>query len=178
VSTLPSASASASASAPASTPPSAQVQRVATRIAIPALLVDLPVIRPPGDENTYPACNVAMYIQQLGQPGEPRATYIYAHAREGMFLPLLERSAEELVGKLVHVWTSDDMLFLYEIYEVRRAQTTLDDAIGATTDQLWLQTSEGPRGTPGKTQVIARPVSSGPADPAEAHPSAQPVNCS
>ena len=30
----------------------------------------------------------------LGQPGQGRATYVYAHAREGMFLPLLETSAK------------------------------------------------------------------------------------
>ena len=158
--------------------PSVPADRVATRVAIPALLIDLPVIKQPGDETSYPPCDVAMYIHSLGQPGQPRATYLYAHAREGMFLALLESTRQELVGKIVQVWTSDDMLFLYEIYELRRDQRTLDDAVAATTEQLWLQTSEGPRGTPGKTQVIARPLSSGPAaNPADAHPTASPVDC-
>jgi len=115
------------------------------------------------------------------QPGQGRATYLYAHARTGMFLPILDASKVDdgaaMIGMLVQVYTSDDQLFLYEITEVRRHQTTLDDAASATTEQLWLQTSEGPRGTPGKTQVIAMPLSSGPADPADAHPVPKPVVC-
>jgi hypothetical protein len=98
-----------------------------------------------------------------------------------MFLPILDASkvnnGAAMLGMLVQVYTSDDQLFLYEIVEVRRHQTTLDDAANATTEQLWLQTSEGPRGTPGKTQVIAVPLSSGPAVPADAHPAANPVAC-
>jgi hypothetical protein len=54
---------------------------------------------------------------------------------------------------------------------------SLNDAIAAKSPTLWLQTSEGPRGTPGKTQVIARPISSSPADPDEANPPARPVVC-
>jgi len=155
--------------------------RLATRVVIPALTIDMPVITPPGGPDTYPACDVAMYIKELGQPGQGWATYLYAHAREGMFLPILEESRIDngagMIGLLVQVYTSDDQLFLYEITEVRRNQTTLDDAVAATSEELWLQTSEGPRGTPGKTQVIARPLSSGPADPAEAHPTANPTVC-
>jgi hypothetical protein len=82
-----------------------------------------------------------------------------------------------MIGLIVEIYTSDDQLFMYEIVEVRRHQTTLDDAANATTEQLWLQTSEGPRGTPGKTQVIALPLSSGPALPADAHPEPKPVVC-
>lgn len=172
---------SASPSAPPS--PSAPVDRVATRVVVPALRIDLPVVRPPGGPDAYPLCDVAMYFEHdlLGQPGEGRAIYLYAHARTGMFLPILEASRVEngnaMKGMLVQVYTSDDQLFLYEIGEVRRHQTTLDDAIAATSEELWLQTSEGPRGTPGKTQVIARLLSSGPADPAEAHPKPNPVVC-
>ena len=145
------------------------------------LAIDFPVIRPPGGATTYPPCDVAMYIQQLGQPGEGRGTYLYAHARPGMFLPLLEASRVDrgsgMLGDLVQVWTSDDRLFLYVISEVRPHQLTLDDAIAATTEQLWLQTSEGPRGTKPKLQVVATYLSSGPADHASAHPVARPVIC-
>jgi hypothetical protein len=77
----------------------------------------------------------------------------------------------------VEVWTNDDQRFLYEITEVRRHQTDLDDALDPG-EELWLQTSEGPRGTPGKTQVIALPIAQQPADPADAHPVARPVDCS
>jgi hypothetical protein len=166
----PDASATADASA-----------RVSTRVVVPALGIDLPVVKPPGGASTYPLCDVAMYIQQLSQPGLPGATYLYAHAREGMFLPLLTASqvndGAAMIGMLVEVYTSDDRLFLYEITEVRRHQLTLDDAVAATTSQLWLQTSEGPKGTPQKLQVIAQPLSDGPADDAAAHPTPHPVVC-
>ena len=51
-------------------------------------------------------------------------------------------------------------------------------AINATSEQLWLQTSEGPRGNDlGLTQVLAVPLTVGPADPLDAHPEADPVVC-
>jgi len=164
---------SSSATAPA--------DRVATRVRVAALDIDLPIVKPSGGADTYPLCDVAMYIQELGQPGQGGATYLYAHARTGMFLPILEASlvqnGKSMLGMVVEVWTSDDQRFLYEITEVRRHQLDLNDAIDATTEELWLQTSEGPKGTPGKTQVIAEPISQEAADPADAHPKARPVAC-
>jgi sortase (surface protein transpeptidase) len=155
---------------------------VSTRVVIPALHIDLPVIKPPND--AYPLCNVAMYIQELKQPGEDGATYLYAHARTGMFLPLLteaqKNGGKRMLGMLVQVYTSDDRLHLYEITEVRPVvpfATALDDALAATTDQLWLQTSIGPAGTKPKMQVVAMPLTTGPADHAAAHPVPKPVAC-
>ena len=159
---------------PAPPSPSPDPDRVATRVRIASLDIDMPVIKGPAG---YPPCDVAMYIKELSQPGQGRAIYLFAHARPGMFEPLLKTKARDQRGSVVEVWTSDDQLFLYEIFEVRRDQRDLDDAIHADTEQLWLQTSEGPKGTPGKTQVIAKPLSSGPADPADAHPKAKPRTC-
>lgn len=178
----PPASPSVEPSSGASPSPSPSPEaRVATRIVIPALKIDLPIVAPPGGPDAYPLCNVAMYIQELGQPGEGRATYIYAHARTGMFLPLLTQSringGKGMIGDLVQVYTSDDQLFLYEITKVLPHQLNLDAAIAATTEQLWLQTSEGPHGTKPKLQLVAMPLSSGPADPADAHPTPHPVVC-
>ncbi len=159
---------------------SADPNRVATRVRIKALDIDLPVIKGPSG---YPKCDVAMYLvdpaepPRVGQPGQGRATYIFAHARPGMFEPLLRTKASAMRGDVVEVWTSDDMLFRYEIVATRRGQTSLADALSATTEQLWLQTSEGPKGTPGKTQVIAMPLDSEPADHAAAHPKAKPRSC-
>lgn len=158
---------------------SAPAERVATRIAVPALRIDLPMIAGGPD---YPPCNVALYITDLYQPGGDGAIYVYAHARRGMFLPLLEQSQVRdgagMIGMIVQVWTSDEQLYLYEISEVRRHQTDLNDAVSADREQLWLQTSEGPRGTVPKLQVVAEPLSVGPAaDPADAHPTAEPVAC-
>jgi hypothetical protein len=164
--------------------PTVVADRVATRVVVPALDIDLPVIKPAGGEDAYPQCNVAMYIQELKQPGQGGATYLYAHARDGMFGPIYERAIrkrhggpDSMLGMLVEVYTSDDKVFTYQVAEVRLDQRNLNDALAATTEQLWLQTSEGPKGTPGKTQVIATPLTVGDADHAAAHPTAKPVNC-
>jgi hypothetical protein len=160
--------------APPSPTASAVPQGVSTRIRIAALDIDMPVIEgPPG----YPPCDVAMYLKELGQPGQDRATYLYGHAREDMFLPLLETRGPDQRGLVVEVWTSDDLRYLYEIVEVRRDQRTLDDALAAESEELWLQTSEGPRGTIGKTQVIALPISVDRSTPEESSPKAEPVDC-
>jgi hypothetical protein len=146
---------------------------------VPALKIDLPIVK--GNDG-YPLCNVAMYIQDpLGQPGEGRATYLYAHARDGMFGPIYELAhagkQRRMLGMIVQVYTSDDKLYLYEIRDVRLHQLNLDAAQAATEEELWLQTSEGPKGTKGKTQLRATLVSVGAADPADAHPKAKPVVC-
>ena len=151
--------------------------RVATRVVVPALRIDLPVVEPPDDPDHFPYCDVAEYLPQLSQPGFPGTTYLYAHAREGMFLPLLRTADATMVGMLVQVYTSDNLVFLYEITRVLRNQSSLEIAFEATEEQLMLQTSEGPRGTIGKTMIIAQPISVGPADPKAANPTAKPVAC-
>lgn len=178
---LPPIDASAAPSLPAA---SADPTRVATRVVIEALRIDLPIVRARGGATAYPQCDVAMYIQELAQPGSGRATYLYAHARDGMFGPIYERAIlnrsggpRSMVGMVVQVYTSDDFVHEYAVTEVRLHQVTLDDAIRATSEELWLQTSEGPKGTPGKTQLIAKPLIVLPADHADAHPKAKPVTC-
>ena len=179
--TFPPSSGSPSPSAP----PTPLADRVATRVVVPALSIDLPVIKPAGGSNAYPQCNVAMYIQELHQPGQDMATYIYAHARDGMFGPIYERAIQKkhggpssMVGMVVEVYTSDDLLFSYQVTEVRLDQRNLNDALNATTEELWLQTSEGKKGTPGKTQLLALPLGLPfPVDHAVANPKPRPVNC-
>jgi hypothetical protein len=165
-------------------PASPNATRVATRVVVEALGIDLPIIKPRGTSTTYPQCNVALYIQELSQPGSGRATYLYAHARDGMFGPIYERAIlkksggpKSMIGMVVQIYTSDDLLYEYAITEVRLHQLTLDDAINATTEELWLQTSEGPKGTPGKTQLLALPLITLPADHKAAHPTPHPVSC-
>ena len=122
---------------PAGTPPASIVpdpttkpgRAVATRVVVPALKIDLPVVK--GNDG-YPLCNVAMYLHTanvraskdaFGQPGEGRATYLYAHARDGMFGPIYElaiqkKQAKKMLGMVVQVYTSDLKLYLYEIRRV------------------------------------------------------------
>ena len=141
----PSPSEPASPSAtPAGTPPASIVpdptpkprRVVATRVVVPALKIDLPVIK--GNDG-YPLCNVAMYLHTagseekdaFGQPGEGRATYLYGHARDGMFGPIYElaiqkKQAKKMLGMVVQVYTSDVKVHLYEIREYRLHATDLD----------------------------------------------------
>lgn len=169
------------ASAAASASPAAA--RFATRVVVPALKIDLPVVPPPNDPNHFPYCNVAEYVPSLSQPGSPGTTYLYAHARVGMFLPLLLQSrinaGNAMRGMTVLVYTSDDQLFLYEVTLVLRHQSEL---YNQPQEGLVLQTSEGPKkGVPGYTGlvlvVVAQPLSSGPADHAVANPTPRPVTC-
>ncbi len=173
---------------------------LATRVVIPALNIDLPVVK---GTDKYPYCNVAMFLwtgktvndaagDAFGQPGEGRATYLYAHARDGMFGPIYQlaiqnRNAKKMLGMVVQVYTSDFKLRLYEIREYRLHVTNLDGPQGATKEELWLQTSEGPclehngkgectKSLP-KTQLIADLISVSDADPRDAVPKAKPVTC-
>lgn len=178
---LPSAPPSGSIASAAPSPGASDGPTLATRVVVPALRIDLPVVAPaPG----YPYCNVAMYFedQRFGQPGDGKATYLYAHARDGMFGPIYnlviqQRTPNKMVGMIVQVYTSDNKLYLYEITNVYPHQTSLERPMSATSEELWLQTSEGPHGTIPKTQVLAKPLSVGAADPADAHPTPHPVVC-
>jgi hypothetical protein len=126
---------------------------------------------------------VALYHTAFGQPGQPTTTYLYAHAREGMFLPLLDASEQRdgasLLGALVQVYTSDSRLHVYQITRVKRhaIDFSLVDEAPPGTEQLILQTSEGPRGTVPKLQVLAEPLSVTDATPQEALPVARPRPC-
>ena len=174
---------SASPSPPATaTPPPFSGRAVATRVVVAALGIDLRVVKSP-PANVYPYCNVAMYLgSPMGQPGEKRATYLFAHARDGMFGPIyiltmVRRTPNKMIGMLVEVYTSDSMVHTYKIVKVLPHQLTLSKPARVRSDQLWLQTSEGPHGTPGKTQVVANPVSVAPADYAASHPTTRAVRC-
>ncbi len=169
-------------------PPTAAPPAVATRVVIPSTRVDLPIISrlervPDQGPDRYPPCDVALYHDAFGQPSQEGSTYLYAHAREGMFLSLLDASMRqdgaELLGALVQVYTDDDRLFLYSIDRVKRHALDYSLAINvpAGEQRLILQTSEGPRGTVPKLQIAATLVSEVPADPSESHPRAQPRAC-
>jgi hypothetical protein len=160
----------------------------ASRIIVRSLGIDLPIISrdrkvPNQGPDQYPPCDVALYHTAFEQPGEPGTTYLYGHAREGMFLPMLEASTrddgKEMLGKVVRVYTNDDQLHLYRITQVKRHATDFSLVTDAPPDkeQLILQTSEGPRGTVPKLQVLAVPYDVRDASREEARPQAQPRAC-
>lgn len=157
----------------------------ASRVVVPVMGIDLPVVSgdlmPPPDN--FPLCNVAQYSTSYRQPGEPGSVYLYAHARTGMFLPLLNASMRadgaEMIGMEVLVYTSDAELYRYRVFEVERhvRDYRLADATPPGEQRLILQTSEGPRGTPGKLVLAADFVDVAPATLEEANPPAAPVVC-
>jgi hypothetical protein len=176
-------------SAPPRVGPAPDPNRVATRVVIDQLGIDLPIVAQPNDN--YPYCNVAMYLQFPGlvPPGNGGSVYLYAHARDGMFGPLYERAilgrsggAKSLKSMLVRVYTSDDWLFEYEITrvlpKVKADSHFLDGPLAVKSETLWLQTSTGPNSSYPKLQVIAKPFFVDKvANHADAHPKAHPVVC-
>jgi hypothetical protein len=159
----------------------------ATRLVIPALGIDLPVILSPPNED-WPLCGVAEVLpldHAEEAPGLPQATYLYAHAQAGMFLPLLTQSkvnnGAAMLGMWVELYTDDNQRHVYEISQVIRgvpnAPSALDQARAAKTDQLWLQASEGPYETSTKLQVVAMPIGEVAATAADAHPAGKGTVC-
>jgi len=151
---------------------------VATRIRIPGYKIDLAVVRGP---TGYPYCNVAMYQPILWQPTEPGVTFIYAHARVGMFLPLLNaskvRNGAAMVGKLVYVYTNQSLMYTYKVTRVRRHVKSVQSAIGITYEKLWLQTSEGPNFRYPKLIIEASRIAVTPVSFAQAYPTPRRVRC-
>ena len=158
----------------------------ATRVRVPAQGVmstgiNLPVIR--GNEG-YPLCNVAMYSGAYSQPREPSdwATFIFAHARTGMFLPLLkewqQNRGSQLIGKYIYVYTSDNKMHTYRITSLAtglKTQMALITSAGA--DSLWLQTSTGPNYTYPKLFVKSTRVATVSVAYSAAHPTPRPKKC-
>jgi hypothetical protein len=160
--------------------PTTRPSGTASRIVIPAMNIDLPVVAIP---DGFPYCNVAMYVAGYSQPGRFGSTFILGHARIGMFLPLLQASMQNdgasLLGMLVQVYTTDARLYLYEVDLVARHQ--LDNRVAAlpagVTQQLVITTSEGDRYHKPKLMLRGRFLYAQPADPAEANPQPHPVIC-
>jgi hypothetical protein len=138
---------------------------------------------PPGNPGHYPLCDVAQYLTGFRQPYQAGTTYIYAHAREGMFLPLLRASQRsdgaELIGRLVQVYTSDNSLYVYEIFAVKRhvRDFAIANNVPRGEHRLVMQTSEGPGAQYPKLQVAARLVSVQSAAPHDAQPVPRPRIC-
>lgn len=189
-------SASPKASTSADVPPSptmtpaaeASSDELPTRVVMTGLDIDLPVVsgdlKVAGNPPDYPLCDVAQYLTTYPYPGRPgTTTWIYGHAREGMFLRLLEasevRDGASLIGQSALVYTDAGRRFGYRITEVQRHATDRSSArdVPADSGRLVLQTSEGPKGTVPKLQVVAELVEIKPSTMKESVPPAEPRGC-
>ncbi len=150
----------------------------ATRVAVVGLGIDLPIVRGPSG---YPYCRVAMYFASAAQPREPGITFLFAHARTGMFLPLLTRwridSGRSLIGKTVKVWTSDSYVSSYRIDKVRKTTTPMTGVSSLARERVWLQTSTGPNTTYPKLVVEAYRYKTVKTTYAASHPTPHPISC-
>ena len=150
----------------------------ATRVAVSGLGIDLPVIRGPSG---YPPCRVAMYLAAAAQPKEPGITFIYAHARTGMFLPLLSRwkadRGASMIGKTIRVWTSNSYVYSYRITRFRTTSNEMTGVTSLASERLWLQTSTGPNTSYPKLIVEAVRYASVKSTYAAAHPTPRPISC-
>ena len=182
-------------SSPASTSPSpapSPAGAVATRVVIPALKIDLPIVSQATEKTgangqPFPYCDVAEYATSFTQPGHPGTTYLFAHARVGMFLPLLLASqlnnGEAMIGYTVFVYTSDSNVYWYSVSRVRRHVVPGSPGewditrVAGGVQQLVLQTSEGPYNSSTKLQVLARYELVQPASYADSHPTPHPLVC-
>jgi sortase (surface protein transpeptidase) len=128
------------------------------RITIPRLGINLlikegDITRDIVDQHTPE--NYAFHLPGTLMPGQGGNTYLYAHARVGMFLSLWNARP----GDEVFVTAPDGQLFPYVIRDVlpRVAPTDVSSTRPTTTERLTLQTSTGPNGSDPRFVVFAFP---------------------
>lgn len=153
----PSQTGSPISSAPAVTPTPAIPDGY--RIKIARLLIDLPIAE--GDierdavRGETPE-NVALHLPGSAIPGGGSNTYLYAHARRGMFLSLWNaRQGDEVL-----IVTPDGRVLRYIVSEVHPRVDPSDVSWVAPTagERLTLQTSTGPNPGDPRFVVVALPA--------------------
>ena len=122
-----------------------------------------------------------MYTPSIAQPREPGYTFIYAHARTGMFLPMLTQyrnhGAAGLLGRVVKVYTSDSYVSYYKIVSVKKTQDVYAGAYTLDSERLRLQTSTGPNHTYPKLIADAVRYKTVKTTYAASHPTPHPISC-
>lgn len=129
------------------------------RIQIPRLGIDLPIaegdIARDIDQQRTPE-SYAFHLPGTGIPGGGSNTYLYAHARQGMFLTLWDAR----VGDEILLSTPDHRLLRYVVVEIH-PKVSPDDVSWVQptpTERLTLQTSTGPVPSDPRFVVVAAPA--------------------
>jgi len=164
---LPSASATAAPTAPAIVSPVPTAQAPATagpipdgyRIRLPRLGIDLPIAEGDVERDVVVQQtpeNFAFHFPGTAIPGTSGNTYIYAHARRGMFLSLWSAR----VGDHVSITTPAGGELKFVVTEVHPRVPPADTSWIQPTDdeRLTLQTSTGPNREDPRFVVIAAPA--------------------
>lgn len=129
------------------------------RIKIARLAIDLPIAEGDIERDTVrqeTPENSAFHFPGTAIPGDAGNSYIYAHARRGMFLTLWSAR----VGDEVVIVTPDGRERRYVVSEVhpRVEPTDLSWAAPIVGERLTLQTSTGPNPADPRFVVIALPT--------------------
>lgn len=159
--TTASSATAASASPSASATSSVAVARPIAdgyRIKIPRLAIDLPLAEGDVERDAVryeTPDNFAFHLPGTAIPGDGGNSYIYAHARRGMFLSLWDARA----GDEVLVITPDAREMRYVVSEVhpRVDATDLSWVAPTGSERLTLQTSTGPNPADPRFVVVAVP---------------------
>lgn len=157
----PSANGAPNAASPTVAPPDAAFPPLPDgyRIQIPRLGIDLPMqegdVERDAVEQRTPE-GYAFHLPGTAIPGAGANSYIYAHARRGMFLTLWNAR----VGDDVWISTPDGRALHYVVTEIQ-PRVAPDDVSWARPDppdHLTLQTSTGPNPGDPRFVVIAQPA--------------------
>ncbi|HKY50597.1 MAG TPA: sortase [Candidatus Limnocylindria bacterium] len=166
---LPAVAAVTTTPAPAATPPTAvSGGPTATptppipdgyRIRIPRLAIDLPIAEGDLERDAVrqeTPDNFAFHFPGTALPGDRGNSYVYAHARRGMFLTLWNAR----LGDEVVIITPDARELRYVVSEVHARVDPRDLSWLAPTSsgRLTLQTSTGPDPADVRFVVVALPV--------------------
>lgn len=127
---------------------------VATRVVVPRLSIDLPVVE--GDGVDAPM-GMAAHYPGTSWPGGGSNIYLYAHARKQMFQNLWDTQ----LGDLVFVDLVDGGERVYQVTQIEPDIPWNDMSVVDPTpsEQLTLQTCTGTQDTDPRFLVIATPVS-------------------
>jgi LPXTG-site transpeptidase (sortase) family protein len=129
------------------------------RVKIPRLAIDLPITEGDIERDTVrfeTPNDFAFHLPGTAIPGDRSNSYIYAHARRGMFLSLWDaRPGDEVV-----IVTPDARELRYVVREVhpRVQPNDVSWAQPTTSERLTLQTSTGPNQADPRFVVVALPV--------------------
>ena len=121
---------------PTPTPTPTPRTAVATRVVAPALGIDLPVVKAPSSE-TVPVLR-RRRVPAGARPARTGRPDVPLRARARRDVPpdprgvQGRRTAKSMLGMVVQVYTSDDMVFLYQIADVYRHQDSLDTVFNAS----------------------------------------------
>lgn len=126
------------------------------RIKVPRLGIDLAIqegdVKRDSEEQRTPE-GFAFHLPGTAIPGRNGNTFLYAHARRGMFLALWNAKPGDAI--LVSTPTGDVLEYVVREILPYVAPTDLSTTAATATEQLTLQTSTGPRPTDPRFIVLA-----------------------